>query len=125
MILIVDDVPGVTVAFGRALDHVGVPYESADSLEAGRAAVERDGWTGFIPDIFLPDGTGVDLLEFIRQQPQYAKTPAAIITADIILEDALVARIKARGASLNCGAFNRAAIERICFDLLLARSGTT
>jgi len=122
MILIVDDVPGVTVAFGRVLDHVGVPYESADSLATGRTAVERNGWTGVILDIFLPDGTGVDLLEFIRQQPQYSETPAVIITADIILEDSLVARIKAGGASLNCGAFNRAAIETICFDLLLARS---
>lgn len=123
MILIVDDVPGVTLAFGRVLNHVGVPYESADSLATGRAAVVRDGWTGFILDIFLPDGTGVDLLEFIRQQPQYSKTPAAIITADILLEDSLVARINAGGTSLSCGAFNRAAIETICFDLLLARSG--
>ena len=124
MILIVDDVPGVTLAFGRVLNHVGVPYESADSLATGRAAVERDGWTGFILDIFLPDGTGVDLLEFIRQQPQYHRTPAAIITADILLEDSLVARIEAGCASLNCGVFNRAAIETICLGLLLARSET-
>lgn len=121
MILIVDDELGVTLAFGRVLESAGVPYESADSVAAARTAVERDGWTGFILDIFLPDGTGVDVLEFIRQQPRYRLTPATVITADILLADNLLDRITLGGATLNCGVFERAAIERICFDLLLAR----
>lgn len=34
-------------------------------------------------DFFLPDATGLDLLAYLRSQPEWQKTPIAILTADI------------------------------------------
>lgn len=120
MILLVNDLPAAVDAFGRVLDRVGVPYEAVVTYTAARAALERGGWTGFILDIFLPGGTGVDLLERIRTQPRYRHTPAAVTTADLLLENDLVARIQAANASLHIGVFDRASIEDLCLNLLLA-----
>lgn len=119
MILIVDDMPGVVIAFGRVLQRLDVPFKSADSVAAAMAALEGDHWTGFILDLFLPDGTGVEILEVIRKHPCYRHTPAEVITADILVESDLVVRIAEAGASLNSGAFDRSAIESICSHLLL------
>jgi CheY-like chemotaxis protein len=118
VILIVDDVSGVSVAFGRVLHNAGVMFQTEESLAEATAALSAGRWTGFILDIFLPDGTGVDLLDTIRLQPEYEFTPVAVITADVLLDDALVKRIHAGRATLYCGAFDRTAIEAICVDLL-------
>ena len=118
MILIVDDVPGVCVAFGRVLHNAGVTFQAAGSLAEATAALSLGQWTGFILDIFLPDGTGVDLLDIIRLRPEHQHTPVAVITADILFDEALLKRIHAGRATLHCGAFNRTAIEAICVDLL-------
>ena len=118
MILIVDDVPGVSVAFGRVLHSAGVTFQAVESLAEATAALNLGQWTGFILDIFLPDGTGVDLLDVIRLRPEHQHTPVAVITADILFDDALLKRIRAGRATLYCGAFNRTAVEGICVDVI-------
>lgn len=118
MILIVDDEPGVSVAFGRVLHSAGVTFQAAESLAAATAALNLGQWTGFILDIFLPDGTGIDLLEIIRLRPEHQHTPVAVITADILFDAALRKRIHAGRATLHCGAFDRTAIEGICVDII-------
>lgn len=122
MILIVNDTPAVSVAFRRILDHVGVPSEVVETSREAMAALKRQVWTGFVLDIFLPgDLTGVDILEHLRQREHYAHAPVAVITADILLDETMVARITALDARLYIGVFDRDAIEGICLDLLLAR----
>jgi len=121
MILIVNDFPAVSVAFGRALTAVGVTYEAVETLPAAIAVIGRDDWTGFVLDIFLPGGTGVDILEAIRRQPIHAHTPVALITADILLDDDLMRRIAAGHATVHMGVFDRPTIEAIGLDLRLAR----
>lgn len=118
MILIVDDEPGVSLAFGRVLQSAKVPFQAVETLAAATAALDHGQWTAFILDIFLPDGTGVDLLDAIRLRPEHQDTPVAVITADMLSDGALVDRIEAGRATLHCGAFNRTAIEAICVDLL-------
>lgn len=119
MILIVDDMPGVVVAFGRVLQRLDVAYWSTGSVAGAMAALDRNHWNGFLLDLFLPDGTGVEVLEAMRTHTRYRNTPAAVITADILVESELVARIVAARASLTCGVFDRSAIESICSSLLL------
>lgn len=118
MILIVDDEPGVCVAFRNVLTASLIPSHSAESLAAARRAMSRHTWTGFILDIFLPDGTGVDFLAELRAQPEHRHTPVAVITADILLEEDMHEQIRRFGARLYPGAFNRADVERICADLV-------
>lgn len=118
MVLIVDDVPGVVVAFGAGLRRLSVPFHGAGSLAEARAAFPQYRWSGFILDIELPDGTGVEFLEWLRSHPDHTHTPAIVITANILIDDALVAQIARCGASLRCGAFTSPQIDTICGDLL-------
>lgn len=123
MILIVNDMPEVSRAFTRVLDHVGVPSETVETSADALATLTRAGWTGFILDIFLPgDFTGVDLLERLRETPPYANAPVAVITADMLIDDPMLARISISNGRLYTGVFDREAIETICLDLLLART---
>lgn len=118
MVLIVDDVPGVIVAFGAGLRRLSVPFLGVGSLTEARAALPRYRWSGFILDIELPDGTGVEFLDWLRSHPDYANTPTIVITANILIDDALTAQVARAGASLHCGAFTSPQIDKICGDLL-------
>jgi CheY-like chemotaxis protein len=118
VILIIDDEPGVCVAFRSVLTASLIPSHSAESLAAARMVMPRYVWAGRILDIFLPDGTGVDFLAELRAQPKYRHTPVAVITADILLENDMHEQIRRLGARLYFGAFNRAGVERVCADLV-------
>ncbi|MDZ4687297.1 MAG: response regulator [Planctomycetaceae bacterium] len=121
MILIVDDEPGVSAAFSRVLTASHIPHHAVGSLADARQVLSQGGWTGFILDIFLPDGTGVEYLAEIRARAEHQHTPVAVITADILLDDQMVEQLRHLGARLYCGAFGRADIERICVALLMGR----
>jgi CheY-like chemotaxis protein len=121
MILIVDDVPGVIVAFGAALRRMAVPWQGAGSIAEASALLPQHNWTGFVLDLELPDGSGLELLESLRDQTAYAQTPAAIITASILLSDATVDRVARASASLYCGAFTPPQIEEILTRLIDGR----
>jgi CheY-like chemotaxis protein len=121
MILIVNDLPAAAYPFSKVLTHSGLPHQVIETFADAQASLRRPCWTGFILDIFLPGGTGVDLLEALRRRPRYRQTPAAVITADIMLDDALLARIQKGRATLHVGVFDRPTVENICLDLVLAR----
>jgi two-component system response regulator PilR (NtrC family) len=118
MVLVVDDVPGVIIAFGAALRRLSVPFVGAGSLTEARQALTLHHWSAFIIDIELPDGCGIDLLEFLRADPEYRRAPAAIITARIDLDDSVVNRIQCSGAAFYCGAFTTPQVNEICLSLL-------
>lgn len=75
--LIVDDDDIVTRVLGRALSG-SAPVMTATTLEAARAFLKRPiPWLGWIVDVGLPDGSGLDFLEEARNM---AATPALVIT---------------------------------------------
>jgi len=121
MILVLDDVPGVVVAFGGVLRRMSVPYHAAGTVAEAKALLPQHHWSAFVFDLELPDGSGVDLLEWARGHEQWKHTPAAVITASILLEDLVVHRIHSAGATLHCGAFTAPDIETICRELLKAK----
>lgn len=47
--------------------NAGLPYPVIDTFADARASLRRPDWTGVILDIFMPGGTGVDLLEATRR----------------------------------------------------------
>lgn len=118
MVLIVDDVPGVIVAFGMAFRRLSVPFVGAGSLTEARQALLQPHWSAFILDLELPDGSGVDLLESLRADPAYRSAPAAIITARIDLDDRTVNRVRSLNAAFYCGAFTTPQVNAICRSLL-------
>ena len=118
MILLLDDVPGVVVAFGGVLRRMSVPYHPAGTVAEAMTLLPQHTWSAFVFDLELPDGSGLDLLEWARGHAQWRDTPAAIITASILLDDGVVDRIYAARATLHCGAFTGGDIEAILRDLM-------
>lgn len=118
MIFVLDDHPGVLVAFGGVLKRMAVPFGSAPSIAKAMEALPLHAWTAFIVDLELPDGSGVDLLEWIRSHTHWRHIPAAVITANILIHPEIENRIYAAGATLHCGALTRLEIEDICRGLL-------
>lgn len=124
MILIVDDVPGVILAFAAGLRRLSVPFHSAGTLAEARAALPLHRWSGLILDIELPDGTGVEFLEELRSQSDHQHTPAIVITANLLIDNNTLARIDRARATLHCGAFTRPDIDAMCRALVGLRGST-
>lgn len=124
MILVVNDNPATAAPFCRVLEWADLPHVVVDNLTDAYAALTRDDWTGFILDVYLPGGTGIELLEALRKIPRYADTPVAVTTADVLLSDAQATRIAQAGATLYVGVFDRETVNLICLDLQLARRDT-
>lgn len=98
MVLILDDVPGVIAAFSLALRRMDVPHVGAGTLTEARLYLPRHTWAAFILDLELPDGSGLDLLEELRSIPKCRRTPASIITANIMIDESTLRRIDLAGA---------------------------
>lgn len=86
--LIVEDRPEVMRALRRIFERHR-PVAHAESIEAARALFEEDRtWTGVVVDVGLPDGSGLDFLEWLRTQAY--RGPALVLTGR--LESRVVAR---------------------------------
>lgn len=122
MILMLDDVPGVVLAFGAVMRRMSVPYCAAATVAEAKTLLPQYSWSAFVLDLELPDGSGVEVLELARSHPQWRQTPAVVITAGILIDELVVQRIYVAGATLHCGAFTSADIEQILRHLLKADS---
>lgn len=67
-ILIIDDEIGIREGCRRALASEGHIIDEAATLQEGRAKIEHDGYDLILLDVLMPDGHGIDLLEFIHQK---------------------------------------------------------
>ncbi len=97
-VLIVDDEPGMRSGAQRALrlaraalpedsGEVGFACETAGSVGEARARLEQGGVDLLLLDFKLPDGTGLDVLEWLKSQPHPPLT--VMITAYASLEMAV------------------------------------
>jgi len=67
--LLVDDDPGGLRSLARWVETEGFEVRTADSLEAARAVLDGQPPDVVLLDLYLPDGTGLDLLEDLRGVP--------------------------------------------------------
>lgn len=118
MILVLDDIAGVRVAFSAVLRRMSMPHHSADCISAAQAVLPLHSWTAFVLDLELPDGNGLELLEWIRTHDAWQRIPAAIITANPWLDAADEHRVLQAGATLHVGALGTDDIETICRGLI-------
>jgi len=75
--LVVEDDPRAQLSLRRIVQRYGRCVVVATCAEARQLLQERR-WTGFIIDVGLPDGNGLELLEDIREVDGWA--PALVIT---------------------------------------------
>jgi two-component system response regulator MprA len=99
-ILIVDDDRSVADTFARMLKLEGFGVATALSAESGleRAASERP--DAIILDMRMPITTGLEFLRQVRQQPNLATIPVAIVTGDYFLSETVQHELRQLGAAI-------------------------
>ena len=94
-VLVVDDEADLRELLSLTLLRLGLDVDTAESVGAARALLERRRYSLCLTDMRLPDGTGLDL---VRDVAQAAGPPIAVITAYGSAENAV--------AALKAGAFD-------------------
>ncbi|MGH7284084.1 MAG: response regulator [Polyangiaceae bacterium] len=80
--LVVEDEVGIGRHLARLIrKHQGLPVMTRTAAEAANALETHDRWAGFLIDIGLPDGSGLDVLA--RARVQNPGTPALILTGSV------------------------------------------
>ena len=87
MVLIVDDEPDLCELLSMTLTRMGLASRSVGDITTAKSALKERGWDLCLTDMQLPDGNGLDLVEWLSQQPQ--PPPVAVITAHGNVESAV------------------------------------
>lgn len=77
--LIVDDEPDICELAEITLSRMGIDTRSAGDIETAKTLLSSESFDLCLTDMNLPDGDGIDLVEYIQQN--YSNTPVAVITA--------------------------------------------
>lgn len=77
--LIVDDEPDICELAEITLSRMGIDTRSAGNIETAKSLLSKESFDLCLTDMNLPDGDGIDLVEFIQQK--HSNIPVAVITA--------------------------------------------
>jgi CheY-like chemotaxis protein len=121
-LLLVHDEPAVRRIFERVLGPVGIPFVGLGTYEAGRRVLDgAPRVAAVVADLHLPDGSGVDLLELARER--FGRSVSlAMVTADTMVEDALLQRVASAGAVSHVGILRLTDIESLIRNLVVTTS---
>jgi two-component system response regulator PilR (NtrC family) len=86
-ILIVDDEPDLVELIGLTLKRMGIESVGAGTLEGARQELRQKPYAFCLLDLKLPDGNGLDLVEWITQNTP--DTSVAVLTAHASIEVAV------------------------------------
>ncbi len=95
-ILVVDDEPDIRELLEITFMRMGLETRAAEALAEARALLEAEDFGLCLTDLRLPDGSGIDLVEYIQQR--HPGLPVSVITAYGSMETAI--------AALKAGAFD-------------------
>ncbi len=87
--LIVDDEPDIRELLTITLQRMDVPSKAAADLDEARRLLENEAFDLCLTDMRLPDGDGLELVEYIQQN--HPDIPVAVITAHGNMETAIQA----------------------------------
>jgi len=96
LVLIVDDEPDICELAEITLNRMGLKTQSANDITTAKKILSSEKFDLCLTDMNLPDGNGIDLVEYIQQN--HSQTPVAVITAYGNMESAVRA--------LKAGAFD-------------------
>jgi two-component system response regulator PilR (NtrC family) len=86
-VLIVDDEPDLLELVSLTLGRMNLETVTASDLASARRALSSRSFDLCLTDMRLPDGDGLDLVDWIQQQ--HGRTPVAVITAHGNVESAV------------------------------------
>ncbi len=78
-VLVVDDEPDLRTLYEITLQRCGYAVESAADLEQARALLRRKQFAVLVTDMRLPDGQGLELVEWLQQQQRSERS--IVVTA--------------------------------------------
>ncbi len=87
--LIVDDEPDILELMELALSRMDISCRTSSNLHEARAALNDDHFDLCLTDMKLPDGNGIELVEYIQRF--FPQLPTAVITAHGNMESAVQA----------------------------------
>jgi DNA-binding NarL/FixJ family response regulator len=79
--LVIDDDPIATRSIARVLGRFGAVTTASSAAEARGFVEARPTWSGLVIDLWLPDGSGLDVLTCVRQHVPLA--PAVLLSGDM------------------------------------------
>ena len=95
-VLIIDDEPDIRELLEITIMRMGINTTTADSVNSALSALSKDTYDLCLTDMKLPDGQGLDIIEYI--QKNHPQLPVAMITAFGSVETAI--------SALKAGAFD-------------------
>lgn len=90
--LIVDDEPDIRELLELTLDRMDIQTHSAENIESAKALLQQKPFDLCLTDMKLPDGNGLDLVDYIQKMP--SPLPVAVITAHGSMDTAILAMKK-------------------------------
>ncbi len=90
--LIVDDEPDIRELLELTLDRMGIQTHIAENIEDAKALLQQKSFDLCLTDMKLPDGNGLDLVDYIQKLPK--PLPVAVITAHGNMDTAIQAMKK-------------------------------
>lgn len=114
--LVVEDEPKAAQGLARWVRAHGVAIVAGSASAATVLLAESSYWSGFLFDVGLPDGSGIDVLAAAR--PAHPTTPALMLTGNTDRETISAACLL--GAAYLVKPFTREPIERFLLDATAA-----
>jgi DNA-binding response OmpR family regulator len=99
-LLVIDDDEGTVQTFARALAMAGYDVRIALNPRVALHEIDACSPDAILCDLRLPFIDGLGVLYRLRANPAHTLTPVAIITGDVMADDATVADVQALGAEL-------------------------
>ena len=90
--LIVDDEPDICELLEITLNRMGIQTQSAGTVTTAKALLKQERFDLCLTDLRLPDGDGLEILDFIQQQ--HPHLPVAMISAHGSMDTAILAMKK-------------------------------
>jgi two-component system response regulator PilR (NtrC family) len=90
--LIVDDEPDIRELLELTLDRMAIQTYSAENIAEAKALLLQNPFDLCLTDMNLPDGNGLDLVDYIQKMPK--PLPVAVITAHGSMDSAILAMKK-------------------------------
>src|SRR5690606_17517824 len=87
--LVVDDEPDICELLSITLERMDIAARTCQDVAAAKRALSRDAYDLCLTDMRLPDGDGLELVEWIQREAP--GTPVAVITAHGSVETAVKA----------------------------------
>lgn len=100
-VLLVDDDIGVVHTFFRMLKFLGYEVSIARDAEQGLQQLDASEFDVVLLDFRMPLADGLAFLRRVRTHQRQSEIPVAVVTGDYFVDPAVVAELKALGASLH------------------------